>query len=128
MFNLPQELVFALIFGAVLLVQFLMKWLRRQSVPTEADADADAEFEPEPEPESGTLAQTPPVDELPPPMLVPPARPSPAVPRAGPAPATRASRRFSRSALMTNRRAVQDAVVIATILGPCRAYRPHGVE
>ena len=124
MFNLPQELVFALIFGAVLLVQFLMKWLRRQSVPTEADADA--EFEPEPE--SGTLAQTPPVDELPPPMLVPPARPSPAVPRAGPAPATRASRRFSRSALMTNRRAVQDAVVIATILGPCRAYRPHGVE
>ena len=126
MFNLPQELVFALIFGAVLLVQFLMKWLRRQSVPTEADADADAEFEPEPE--SGTLAQTPPVDELPPPMLVPPARPSPAVPRAGPAPATRASRRFSRSALMTNRRAVQDAVVIATILGPCRAYRPHGVE
>ena len=124
MFNLPQELIFALIFGAVLLVQFLMKRLRRQSVPTEADA----EFEPEPESECGTLAQTPPVDELPPPMLVPPARPSPAVPRAGPAPATRASRRFSRSALMTNRRAVQDAVVIATILGPCRAYRPHGVE
>jgi hypothetical protein len=29
---------------------------------------------------------------------------------------------------MGNRRALQDAIVVATILGPCRAYRPHDID
>lgn len=36
--------------------------------------------------------------------------------------------RFSRSALLGSRRAVQNGVVVATILGPCRAFEPHDVR
>lgn len=39
-----------------------------------------------------------------------------------------AKRRFSRTSLMGSRRAMQNAVVIATILGPCRAFEPHDVR
>ena len=38
------------------------------------------------------------------------------------------SRRFSRASLLGNRRAVQRAVVVATILGPCRAFEPHDIR
>ncbi len=34
-------------------------------------------------------------------------------------------RRFSRRSLMPDQRAVQDAIVIAAILQPCHAHRPH---
>lgn len=37
-------------------------------------------------------------------------------------------RRFSRASLMGARREVQNAVVVATILGPCRAFEPHDVR
>jgi hypothetical protein len=37
-------------------------------------------------------------------------------------------RRFSRRSLMGSRCAVQDAIVVAAILGPCRAYRPHDID
>ncbi|MDP3540256.1 MAG: hypothetical protein Q8S26_16295 [Azonexus sp.] len=36
--------------------------------------------------------------------------------------------RFSRSSLMGSRREVQNAMVIATILGPCRAFEPHDIR
>lgn len=44
-------------------------------------------------------------------------------PRAAPA-----RRRFSRNSLMGDRRAVQNAVVVATLLGPCRAFEPHTIS
>jgi hypothetical protein len=50
--------------------------------------------------------------------------PPPAVAIALPPP----PRRFSRASLFADRRAVQDAIVIATILGPCRALEPPGSE
>lgn len=37
-----------------------------------------------------------------------------------------AERRFSRSSLMGNRRGMQNAIVIAAVLGPCRAFEPYG--
>lgn len=37
-------------------------------------------------------------------------------------------RRHSRRALLGDSRRVQDAVVVATILGRCRAYEPHDPE
>ncbi|MDP1717671.1 MAG: hypothetical protein Q8L40_06310, partial [Burkholderiales bacterium] len=37
-------------------------------------------------------------------------------------------RRFSRRSLMRTRRDVQNAIVIATILGPCRAFEPHDIR
>lgn len=38
------------------------------------------------------------------------------------------SGRFSRHALMGNRRDLRKAIVIAAILGPCRAIEPHDVR
>lgn len=120
----PQELIFALIFGAVMLVQFLLKRLRRRGPLTETEGEAEAEEGREPD----TGARSPWAAEVPPPAQAVPTLAVPAPPRAGLAPARRQARRFSRRSLLGNRRAVQDAVVIAAILGPCRAYRPHDID
>lgn len=107
-----QELVFALIFGAVLLVRFLFEHLRKRA--PQADSEAEAGFE------ADSLIQGPTAAAGP-----RPTRPFPAPPRAALAPARRDARRFSRRSLMGSRRAVQDAIIVSAILGPCRAYRPH---
>ena len=39
-----------------------------------------------------------------------------------------AQRRFSKAALMGTRREMQNVMVIATILGPCRAFEPYDVR
>jgi len=118
MSNFPQELIFVLIFGAVWLVQFLLKHRRKRAPLTDVEAGSEPD----------TLARTPTAPEAPRPTLVPQTRPGPAAQRAGLVPAKRDSRRFSRSALMGNRRAVQDAFVIGVILRPCHAYRPHDID
>ena len=43
-------------------------------------------------------------------------------------PATRRPRRFSRDVLFANQCKLQDAVVIAAIVGPCRAEEPHDIR
>jgi hypothetical protein len=120
---LPQELFFALIFGAVLLAQFLYKRLcKRPKWMQTLEDSADA---------APSVSSTPLAPERAPahtraferPLTMPP---SPAIGKFQEM--TRHPRRFSRSALMPNRRAVQDAVVIANILGPCHALRTHGLE
>lgn len=118
----PQELVFALVFGAVMLVQFLLKRLRRRGPSTAAEVESESQEGTEPD----TMARRPRAADVPRPVPALPARPAP--PRADPAPARRVARRFSRHSLMGSRRAVQDGVVIAAILGPCRAYRPHDID
>jgi hypothetical protein len=42
--------------------------------------------------------------------------------------APRTIRRYSRRALLGSQRRVQDAVVVAAILGRCRAFEPHDSE
>ncbi len=118
----PQELVFALVFGAVMLVQFLLQRLRRRGPSTEAEVESDSQEGTEPD----TMARRPGAAEVRRPVPALPVRPAP--PRVGSAPARREARRFSRRSLMGSRRAVQDGVVIAAILGPCRAYRPHDID
>lgn len=124
----PQELVFVLVFGAIMLVQFLLKHLRQRGPLTEAEVEAQAEAEAAEAPEPDTVLRRPRVAEVPPPALALPTRPVPAPPRAGPARGRHDPRRFSRRSLLGSRRAVQDAVVIAAILGPCRAYQPHDID
>ncbi|MBI2292833.1 MAG: hypothetical protein HYU73_21450 [Betaproteobacteria bacterium] len=127
--NIPEELIYVLIFGAILLFQYLMKRFGPQQQPDEAPQEA-------PLPQEKPAAQ----EEFLPDLW----GRAPAVPAVSPVAAAsdirfgrseapgatdtlpgRRSRRFSRSALMGNRREVQNAIVIATILGPCRAYEPH---
>ena len=116
--NLPEELIYGLIFGAILLVQYLMK-----------------RFVPQPQPQPSS-----PQDELAPEIaeqMQAALEDSPGSaasetgfgrsPTRGTAPAS-ARHRFSRKALLANRREVQNAIVIATIIGPCRAFEPHEVR
>ena len=114
--GLPEELIYALIFGAVLLLQYLMKCFGPQQQPQSPQEEPDPQS-----PEQKQAApETTPVSaaseirfgrsEVP--------GGSPPLPR----------RRFSRSALIASRRDVQNAIVIATILGPCRADEPHDIR
>ena len=130
--NIPEELIYVLIFGAILLFQYLMKRFGPQQQPDEAPQEA-------PLPQEKPAAQ----EEFLPDIW----GRAPAVPAVSPVTAAsdirfgrseapgatvmlpgRRSRRFSRRALMGNRREVQNAIVIATILGPCRAYEPHDIR
>ena len=112
--GLPDELIYALMFGAVLLLQYLMK-----------------RFGPQPEPEAPSMPQEEPDADFPAQAAAGGAavsiRTDIRFGRSGAAkaPNVLAQRRFSRRSLLGNRRDVQNAIVIATILGPCRAYEPH---
>lgn len=114
--SLPEGLIYALIFGVVLLLQYLMKRFGPQPQPQAPQVDPDPQ----------TLAQEQAWLEVPAVSTASDTRFERAeAPRDFPALAVRRTRRFSRNALMGTRRDVQNAVVIATVLGPCRAFEPH---
>jgi len=136
--GLPAELFFALIFVGVILYQFLM---RQRAARAEQARQAERQSRPqavEPQPEDenfldfGRLEQPAPVDWTPPPVQLEsigpqmgrPWSPAPAVAVAAAAAGPR--RRFSRQALLGSRRDLQDAMVIAVILGRCRGMDPPG--
>ena len=112
--NLPAELLYVLMFLAIVLFQYLMK---RFGPPAAQEPAWDER-----------LAQVPEeVEDVP----AASAASGMAVGRFGrrDAPAAApAPRRFSRNSLMGARREVQNAVVVATILGPCRAFEPHDIR
>jgi len=116
----PQELVVVLIFGAVLLVQILYRALRRRAVLVQPELEPLAEAETVP---VRYKAEPKPSQAVEAPRATLPAVAARTSLRTAPRP-----RRFSRQDLMPDRRAVQDAIVIAAILRPCHAERPHGVE
>jgi len=124
----PQEWVIALIFGAVLLVQFLYKQLRKKAAARQAKAQSGTDIQATPVPrkagptrmQADTADVSKPVEER---RAAPAAAAAKVSPSAWPRP-----RRYSRPGLMPDRRAIQDAIVIAAILRPCHAHRPHDVE
>jgi uncharacterized protein YqfA (UPF0365 family) len=135
MSGLPEELIFLLIFGFVWLVQFLRRQRRRPAPPAseaERKAEAEADARAEAEADAWANAQTGPVPRAPaftPNLAEGPRRAPVRRDRPAPTPSARQSaRRYSRSALMGDRRAVQNAIVVAAILQPCRARRPYGAE
>jgi len=111
--GLPEELIYALGFVALLLLQYLMK----RFGPQQQQQYPQDEPDPEPLEQVQATPQTSPVSALSDIRFGQSGalRVSSPVPRA----------RFSRMALMGTRREVQNAIAIATILGPCRAYEPH---
>lgn len=111
--NLPDELFYVLVFAAILLLQYLMK----RFGPQQQQQSPHDEPDPEPLEQVQATPKTAPVSAL-------------SDIRFGQSGALRASSpvpraRFSRRALLGTRREVQNAIAIATILGPCRAYEPH---
>lgn len=115
--GIPSELLLLLLFGAFMVFNIVMQRAARKRqleeelarpAPQEmADEDADEVMPPAPAPLPGRAP----------------------APRAQPRRATGAvrttKRRFSRQTLFGSQRAVQDAFVMATILGRCRADEPH---
>lgn len=114
--SIPPEVVYALLFAGIILFQYIMK----RFAPPEPQPAPLEEYEEEPAEEIKAIR--------------------PAGSSAGKAAdqfgrggarslsAPRSRRRFSRQALIGSRQAVQNAIVIATILGPCRAYEKHDVR
>lgn len=134
-----SELILFAIFGLALLFQMVLKFLRKKAAETQVGHD-DVQTNPSPTPPlpmvlvpSGDTEDERTVTIEPPrqrpqswerPVLM---APQPYSAYAG-RPMRRRVRRFSRAALMGDRRAVQDAVVIAAILRPCHAHKPYGVD
>ncbi|HUG26156.1 hypothetical protein [Piscinibacter sp.] len=121
----PPELFYVLFFIGILVFQFLMKRRagRGQQAPTQDDDD-DAPPAYEVSQDLGELMRSLPLIRSPAPSAATVEtrrRPEPATPARA-----RPPRRFARQSLFSNRRDVQNAVVIATILGPCRALEPPG--
>jgi len=135
MSSFPQELVVVLIFGTVLLAQFLFRQLRRRAALVQAELEPQARaqaasaaaatavlLKAEPKPAQANavgLTQA---------VRAPRAAPVAAETYASHRPRSQHSRRFSRRNLMADRRAIQDAIVIAAIMQPCHAQRPYTVD
>lgn len=118
--GLPAELLYLLIFVGVFLVQYLMKRLasrRQRGASQEPPVPRSADGLPPNLAEFGHAIPrvwSPSVPEL----LTRSEAPAASRPRP--------RRRYSRQALLGTRRDVQNAVVLAAIIGPCRALEPTG--
>ncbi|WP_291987103.1 hypothetical protein [Candidatus Accumulibacter sp. ACC007] len=122
--DIPMELLYVLMLLAILGFQYLMKRFAPQA-PDEPAWDEslsripeEAEDAPAASAAFGAVsgAASDAVADLPrrsaaPVIAVAPAR-----------------RRFSRTWLIGSRHAVQNAVVVATVLGPCRTFEPHEIR
>jgi hypothetical protein len=111
--NLPVELFYGLIFAAYLLFRYVKYRFGKQVQPASAqhdhledDSDEVRETKAAPSVLSVAVDQT---EAL------------------GATAAFPTTRRFSRRSLMGTKWDAQNAVVIATVLGPCRAFEPHDV-
>jgi len=129
MSGFPQELVVVLVFGAVVLAQFLSRQLRRRAALMQAELEPQARAQ-----AAAAAAATAVLLKAEPKPAQTDAVGSPQAVRAPRATAVAAEthaslrpqhpRRFSRRNLMADRRAIQDAIVIAAIMQPCHAQRP----
>lgn len=119
---IPEDLIVFLLFGLFVLAQIVRARRRRKARRAGAPPVVATEAEAVPaDPTPVFLPWAAPVAEGP--------RPKPAARvRHLPAAALPDARRFSRRRLLGDRRSLQDAIVIATVLGPCLAQRPRDTE
>lgn len=115
----PTELLFIVLIGVALLFNFLMQRLAKQQ---QAEAAQNAP-EPDEIPEEVWRGESAAAMPAPASYAAPQRRAQ--APTVLPA---RARRRFARRTLLGTQRQVQDAFVVATILGRCRADEPHDIR
>jgi hypothetical protein len=118
------ELLLALFVAGFWLMQWLYKAMQRKSMPVPRQDDPLQDYPP-------LASDFPPWStEVAPTAAIPQAttKPRPAMGAPGRKALRTRRHRFSRQGLMPNRRAVQQAVVLAAILNPCHAHRPHGTD
>ena len=126
---IAEDLIVFVLFAAFVLLQVLRsrrrKEARRAPGPTAATGPANTPSQAEAEAEAEWDSVTPvPPAWTPAPVEGPRPKPPPRALQAHERPRTR---RFSRRTLMGDRRSLQDAIIVATILGPCRARRPRDI-
>ena len=120
---IPDDLIVFLIFGLFVLIQIVRARRRAKARRAEAVVAAPAEIDEQPV----AAVPVPPM----PWTSAPVEGPRTTQPRGLPAvaaPTRPDARRFSRRRLIGDRRSLQDAIVIATILGPSLAQRPRDSE
>lgn len=111
--RIPSEFFYILIIVGIALFQFLLRRFGPQTArPAPAPSDAEPAYPP-------TVRATSGVAPTPRAAAGTPERPAPSVALVPP------GHRFARRSLMGTRRAVQKAMVTATLLGPCRARAPY---
>lgn len=115
--NISTELIYILVFVAFALVQYLLKRLRppeRQegAVDGETFENLDSDVG---QASAASLSSNVDIEHF---------------DRAKPlrAPIALARNRFDIASLLESKQDMQNAIVLATILGPCRAYEPHDVR
>jgi hypothetical protein len=118
--SFPDELIYVLIFAALLLFQYVVQRIRRRRQQSEAPQE-----EPLPQDESlpeiwGRAPAIPAVSPVP-------------VERVGRSEALAASaaiprRRSAVRSLLRTKRDLRRAIIIMTILGPCRAFEPFDIR
>jgi len=124
---IPEDLIAFALFAAFLLLQVVRSLRRNKAQRTTGEPVAtepvdDMYTQPEAEAETpAPLSWTPTLVEGPRPKVPAPAQHAQA-------PARPQARRFSRRRLMGDRRSLQDAIIVATILGPCLARQPRNTE
>ena len=115
--NVREGLIYVLLFGALLLVQYLIKRFGPQQQPQLPQDDPGREI---PAQEQASLEASQEVPSVSTPSDIRLGRfAAPGAAR------VRRLRPYSRSALMGTRPDVRNAIVVATILGPCRTFEPH---
>lgn len=125
--DIPQELFIILILGAIWLGQFLYRLLRKMAATMQAETASGTVIQATPVPlDAGTTPVQADTADAPVPVATPQGRPIAGAAHALPS-ARLQPRRISRRGLMPDQRAVQDAIVIAAVLQPCHARRPHDV-
>lgn len=119
--RIPSELLYILLFLGFILFNYVMRQARRRQQEKEEQAAAQAAPRP---------AEDEPLEEIwgRPPARAPAAAPG-GVPRQAPLPAAAASpaprRRHSVRALLKDKHDLRRAIVLTTVLGPCRAQEPE---
>jgi len=123
--GISEELIFLLIFAAIIIGQHLLQWFRKNKEKWQDDLKKPGDQQSQdPETDELPFLRTPPPGEPPALETIPDKTQSrrSVTPEVAPAPPRK---RFSREILFGSKRRTQDAVVVAMILGPCRADAPH---
>ena len=125
--NLSFDLLLGVVVALFFLYQYVMQRIRA-SRQQQRDAPDALSSEPQ-EPANATQWQweLPRASTVAPLVMAPMSTPE-RRPERREAPVTRRRRRFSRDSLFGDRHRLQDAVVIAAIVGPCRAAEPHDIR
>jgi hypothetical protein len=127
--GLPTELLYLLIFGGVLLFNFFRQQAARRR-HDEAQQEEEQELPRDEPPPDEAMAdfwgRSPETQAA---LPVPATRVAPVRRTEEPIASTaHRSNRFSKRSLLGTRRDMQNAIVVAMILGPCRALEPPGTS